>query len=74
MGMAQTINENLRMTWDATIVVVHSLREAFAIAKKHGLTWFDLEEWAWQQERWQTLGTWAKDHTGRFVSIPASEQ
>ena len=72
--MAQTINENLRMTWDATVVVVHSTREAIVIARRRGLTWFDLEEWVWQQQRWQTLGTWATDHTGRFVSIPASEQ
>jgi hypothetical protein len=41
--MAQTINENLRMTWDALIVAVHSAREAIAVAKKHGLTWFDLQ-------------------------------
>ena len=28
--MAQTINANLRMTWDASIVAVHSAREAIA--------------------------------------------
>jgi hypothetical protein len=74
MGMAQTINENLRMTWDATIVVVHSTREAIAIAKKHGLTWFDLEEWNATREAWETLGTWATDDAGRWVNIPASER
>ena len=72
--MAQTTNENLRMTWDATIVAVHSAREAIVIAKEHGLTWFDLEEWNATGEAWETLGTWATDDAGRWVSIPASER
>jgi hypothetical protein len=72
--MAQTINENLRMTWDARIVPVHSTREAIAIAKEHGLTWFDLEQWNTTREAWETLGTWATDDVGKWVSIPVSER
>ena len=72
--MAQTNNANLRMTWDATIVAVHSAREAIAIAKEHGLNWFDLEEWNARREAWVTLRTWATDSAGKWVSIPASEQ
>jgi len=56
--MAQKIHENLRMTWDAAIVAVHSAREAIAIAKEYGLTWFDLEEWNARREAWEMLGTW----------------
>ena len=72
--MARTINENLRMTWDATILVVQSLHAAVAIARKHGLTWFDLEEWNAAREAWEAVGTWATDDAGKWVSIPASEQ
>ena len=72
--MAQTSNETLRMTWDATIAVVHSAREAIGIAKEHGLTWFDLEEWNATREAWDALGTSATDDAGKWVSIPASER
>jgi hypothetical protein len=72
--MAQTINENLRMTWDASIVAVHSAREAIGIAKEHGLTRFGLEQWNATREAWEALGMWATDHAGKWVSIPASER
>jgi hypothetical protein len=72
--MAQAINENLRMAWDASVAVVHSTREAIAIAKEHGLTWFDLEVWNAARGAWEPLGTWATDGAGRWVSIPASER
>ena len=39
-----------------------------------GLTWFDLEEWNTTREAWETLGTWATDNAGKWVSIPASER
>jgi hypothetical protein len=74
MGMAQTINENLRMTWDASVAVVRSTREAIALARKHGLTWFDLEGWNAARQAWETLKTRALDDAGKFVSIPPSER
>ena len=54
--------------------MVHSAREAVAVAKEHGLTRFDLEEWNAAREAWEALGTWATDDAGKWVSIPASER
>jgi hypothetical protein len=71
MARTTRTNTNLRMTWDASIVMVDSTREALAKARALGLDWFDLAEWDGLAKGWVPLGTWAKDHAGRFVSIPA---
>lgn len=65
--------KTIRMTWDASMVRVHTTQEAIAKAKRLGLTSFDIEEWDKATEAWKPLGAWAKGHDGRFVSIPASE-
>ena len=74
--MAQTKkgNASLRMSWDASTKPVESIQEAITAAKAIGLGWFYIDEWDWKREAWMQLGYWARDHTGRFVSIPASEQ